>query len=147
MKCKETTLREVDPSAVPTLSQYLAYGIDVVSFKMGRRQHRVYSKRVGRALSTARVSVSAYRRITDPYEGRTAPENGKKEIREGSATGKIQSLVYSKPFKPFATFSDLCGLCVNHVLCASTPTRRIAPLTGIFGFVDRLPLNSIRYLG
>jgi hypothetical protein len=42
VKCKEPTLREVDASAVPTLSHCLAYSIDIVSFKMHHRHHRIH---------------------------------------------------------------------------------------------------------
>jgi hypothetical protein len=38
----EPTLREVDASAVPTLSHCLAYSIDIVSFKMHHRHHRIH---------------------------------------------------------------------------------------------------------
>jgi hypothetical protein len=52
-----------------------------------------------------RIGVSACNRST---RGQRKSENGTKDIREGSETGKIQFLVYSKPFKTFVTFSDLC---------------------------------------
>jgi len=45
--------------------------------------------------------VSAYNRSTRSQGG---SENGTKDVREGSETGKVEFLVYSKPFKIFFTF-------------------------------------------
>ena len=90
-------------------------------------------RRIGVA-AWRRGGVAAWRRAGVPACRRISVREGRKDICEGSETGKIQFLVYSKPFKTFVTFSDLCELLYadgatpprRHAKHADTPIRRHA---------------------